>query len=635
MFCKNCGMALPDGAQFCGVCGTMQEVAPPVEAPVEPPIEAVAPVEAPVEPPVEAVAPVEVPVEAPIEAPADFAAPDFTAEEPKKKKFKLKKILLPAVAVVTAAAVLLCVFNWGWIQKCWLDLFGKPEALRDKVVAEQIETVANNLSKQYGSSIQTVKDVLNGDKHVNATMELVVGDTAEELLVDLLGEYGGVDGVEDLVSKLDGTYISLAGGNTDDLFQWAYTVGIGGEELLSVGAVADLVNRELFVAVPTLSDYYLDLSDVFADAMTELETSIQQEDIEAIETALELLDALPSEEVINKLLNKYITVALTEFDDVSKDKETLSIGGIKEKVTVLETSVSEADAMAACKAVMKEATKDSDIKKIIVDLVDAINETSDIGMSGDEVYEEFKSAVVMALEEMGEYEPDTEEILVVTQYLNSAYEVAGIALEVEDEEVLYFATAKKGNDFAFEMEVSGMEILTGKGTNKKGIVNGTFKIKVEDQQVATIKVTNFDQNVLEQGGFKGSFEITPDAELMDQLLDAADLPSAITSVVSLADLGLKLDVNSTPGNSSVQISITANSEVLVGLKMTTTVSDKKVTAPSADKTTEDVMEWIETFEPDQLLDVLGDLGVPSDLLDELEDSFDEMKNGMDDLYDEL
>ena len=620
MNCKNCGTPLPDGAKFCGACGALQEVAAPVEAPaavapVEAPVEA--PAVAPVEAPVEAAAEVAAPVEMPYAAPADFADPDFSADEPKKKKFKLKRIILPAVAVLSAAAVLLCVFNWGWIKLWFTDMFGKPEALRDKVVAEQTETLANNLSKQYGNSIRTMKDVMNGDKYVSASMELIVSDEAEDLLANVLGAaVGDADTVADVVSMLDGSYVTFGAGNTDDLFQLAYQVGIGGKELLSIGAIADLVNRELYVAVPTLSDYYLDLSTYFADAMAELEASIQQEDIEAMAAAAELLDALPSEEVVNKLLKKYIAVALAEFDDVSKDKETLSIGGIKEKVTVLETSVSEADALAAVKAVLKEVAKDSDIEKIIVDFVDTVNGIEDTGMSGDEVYEELMASIDLALESLDDVDADTEEILVVTQYLNSSYEVVGIALEAEDEDVLYYATATKGNDFACEMEVNGMTIMTGKGTNKKGIVNGTFKIKAEDQNIATIKVSNFDKNVLEEGGFKGSFEIVPDAELMDMALSSADLPSAITSVISLTDMGLKVDINKSANNSSVKLSITSDGEDMLGIKFTTSITDKPVTAPSADRTTDDVQEWVSTIDYDALLDALIDLGLPSDLLNE-------------------
>lgn len=116
MFCPKCGNQNPDGAAFCGSCGsalTQQEIpAKPVEPPTRP-----AETPPPVNDPTAYAAP---PEEAPSRAyePAEYAStagreapPRSDAPKPEKpKKSPLVPILIACVAVLAAAVVVLAVF---------------------------------------------------------------------------------------------------------------------------------------------------------------------------------------------------------------------------------------------------------------------------------------------------------------------------------------------------------------------------------------------------------------------------------------------------------------------------------------------------------------------------------------------
>ncbi len=116
MFCPKCGNQNPDGAAFCGSCGsalTQQEIpAKPVEPPTRP-----AETPPPVNDPTAYAAP---PEEAPSRAyePAEYAStagreapPCSDAPKPEKpKKSPLVPILIACVAVLAAAVVVLAVF---------------------------------------------------------------------------------------------------------------------------------------------------------------------------------------------------------------------------------------------------------------------------------------------------------------------------------------------------------------------------------------------------------------------------------------------------------------------------------------------------------------------------------------------
>ena len=83
MFCNNCGNQLPDGAQFCGACGSA--VTPAEETPV--------------------VAVEETQVLEPVETAEVFEAPETQETKPAKKGLK-KFIIIGAAALVAVAAIL-------------------------------------------------------------------------------------------------------------------------------------------------------------------------------------------------------------------------------------------------------------------------------------------------------------------------------------------------------------------------------------------------------------------------------------------------------------------------------------------------------------------------------------------------
>lgn len=620
MICKYCGAPIEDGAERCPLCGAVLDtVAEPVEAPAEVPVEA--PAEAPAEP-------VEDPAvdAAPMENVDGFEAVSFSEPEPKKKR-NLKKILIPVVAVIAAAAVALCIWKWDWICLKWTDLFGEDQDLRDKVTTQQTDQVVDGLSQQYGSTLDNLKGVLTGDKYITTTLELVVSDDAEDLVKEyediIVGFVGDDFDVYEMVQLLDGSYVTVAGGGTEEELLAAIRAGINGKEVIGAGVVANLVEETLIASVPMLSEHKLDLSSELSELLAEY----RMDGADSVETALVLLDAMPSKETVNKLLKKYISLALAEFDDVSKEKDTLNIGGIKEKVTVLETEITYSDLCDAFAAVLEELQVDTEVEEIILDVASALYEAGAITEAPEEVYDAFCESLDDEIEyyqELADEDYDGE--LVWTQYLNSSYEIIGMEFEVDGDEILYYATATKGKEFATEVELNRHTIITGEGTNEKGIVNGTYKIDCgvladlfyfgDLDATIDVKVSNFDKNAFKNGDIKGSFVITPDDELIQELVYAADMPSYIgAAATSMFDLGIKLEINTVGGSDSLLIGISDGSDVLVGVKLTTTVSDEKIEVPTASEDALSPEEWEETIDFDKLLAALEKAGVREEWLE--------------------
>ena len=585
-------------------------------------------------------------VEAPVAAPAPVAEAPAAAfvdpfapaqPEPAAPKKKGKALAIAAIAVVAAAAVFVaCIAGplwFGWFPNTKLakqvtKWFGSDEAYMSAVEAQTVNTLSDSISKGYGSAITNLKDVLSGDKYTDVTISLELGDTVKTLLESAIAEMGmnepGVEEYIDLVDLLDGASISMAGGNTDDLYKIAFGIGIGGEDLLAYDMIYDLANLEAFMAIPTISDAYLDISQIFDE--------LDMEDVAAVGQAMDLIDALPSEEVVNKLLKKYIQLALDQFTNVSKENDTLKVGGISEKVTVLTTKIGPKDVMKAAKAVLKELPKDSDVKAMIIDLGDAMGVISGQEGYGEELYDNLIDGLDDAaamLESAGEYTEDGAYVI-LTDYVNGSHEIVGRKISAQEDgekqEMFYYATATKGNDYAFEMEVQGMKVLTGKGTNQKGILNGTYSVDGamilggdEPMDLVTIKVVDYDSNAMKENHLKGTFIITPGEELMEMALGEAELPAWLTSSISLMDCNLKITADMSLTGGSYGIALCAGTEILLGFNVKSSITDTPVEVPAPDKVfdVEDIDRWLDTVDLSKLIASLEKLGLPKEITDAL------------------
>ena len=471
---------------------------------------------------------------------------------------------------------------------------------------------------------------MSGDKYVSTTISLEMGDALKDMINSAVNSAVGGNNpamdaaqISDLISKLDGAAITIGGGQANDIYRTTLGLGIGGEELLSYDVIIDLLNLKGYMAIPTLSDTYLEISKFFE--------GINVEDVAAVGQATDLLEALPSEEVINNLLKKYIQLALDQFTDVSKDSDTLEVGGVEEKVTVLKTKIGQKDLLKAAKAVMKELKKDDAVEDLLVDLGDAMGAINGQENAGQQLYDSFVQALGMAdamEDEMGAYEDDDEDAgyIQLTDYVNASHEIVGRKISMcygsEKQEMFYYATATKGDNYAFELEVQGMKVLSGKGTNKKGIINGTYKVQMDEQgekvEYATIKVENFDSNGFKANALKGTFIITPNAELLQDLIDSADLPAEVTSALSLLDCSLKIEVDmAADGNGYFKVGICNGSKNLVAIRIDTKITDEKVSVPSTDKTVdiENIDAWLDTVDLSKLINSLKKLGLPEEMFE--------------------
>lgn len=600
MFCRNCGSKIEDGNVFCTQCG-----AAVMGADAQP----------------------QVPQAQPAPAPAkeDFVLASPTEKPVKQKKPRSKKWIAPvAILCVIAIAVVAVVLNWnaitglfgGGMQASGNHNGGDSSKLTG---AEHLSKVENNSLGGYADSVSKVYGQLLKNETfaggAQTSLTLRVGDD----MLDLLMDNTGAD-----LSWLSEFGLNMDVNTQDALAQAKLKLLLEGKKLLDLDVIFDSDSEKIWMAIPDLSSDYLEMD------LAELGLNLGDFG-NTMESVSALQAALPSEETVNTLLKKYIAIVLESIEDADKETETLELDGLKQNATALTVKITEKDLLNIAIKILEEAKNDQALKGIVEEFGAYIDSTNPNNV-GIDYYAEFTNAVELAIKNLNDElaSASAENYIRITTYVDSADKVIGRTLKVvsggETVQTLYYRTVTEGDNFRFKASVSEL-VITGSGTVKENVLDGEYTVTVSDTEYLVLKISDFDQAKLERGYLSGTIRLEPSSQLIKELVGNSNL----TIFADLA-LELKLDTSDTAAN--VDIDVFANDSLLVGLTMNTKITDgSSIKKPSSKDTVnamdeEEVMEWIQDMDFDELLQNLKAAGVPSEYVDALETMVADMLDGM-------
>ncbi len=619
MICKYCGKELVEGSKFCEECG--KEVVVEEQAPQEPEVkeevaaseqpaeEAAAEVVAEEQSVAEQVAEEQPAAEQVAEEPA-FAEPKFDAPVKKGKKKKVFAVLIPVIAVLVALAIVATMF-FNVIKGFFVKTFGSDEDYFKFVETKAFGSVTDDVSEFYGNVFEGLKST-DTDVAVSESIKLNVGDTVIDLLEETIENETG-ESID--LAWLDTVTINMDVNAKNNINQLLATVNINGKEFVDMDYIMDMDKGEVFVAFLSLSDKYL---------KGEISANQDAQQLMEILSDEDLRKALPEQDKLDKLLDKYIEVIFENIDDVEKSSDVIEIGDIEQKLTVLEAEISQEDALDIASAVLKTAKKDAELKSYIKDVAKYL-EKKELIPDSDMVYDSFKDYIEEAIDAIDgtEIDEDDDSVIVWTDYVNSKHEVVGRKFAADENEILYYALVRDGNKFAYELECQGIK-LSGEGTDKKDVVNATYTLESNETEICDIALIDYKTNA---DYLNGKIRISPSDDLMEEL----DLDSGIASALSIANPSIELNIEGGEKSGKMEINIVSGEEVLVGL--TATFKEEKpsnIKKPdSSDVYEEDeVDEWASEIDVQDLLDKLDEIGISTDFIGSL------MAPSYDDYYDD-
>lgn len=588
MFCANCGNEMKEDDIFCNQCGfrkPKEEQTQPAEQPVVQNAEQSAPQleEQPVTQPVQTEAPV---------------------AGQKKGKWIFAAALAAAVVVVLAV-ILILVFRSESMQNWTKKTFSQPEEYYQWVEGRAVENRTACAADIYQDVIRDSIKIYDTSVNVEAKLELA---EAGKDMVSLLG-MAGVD-----MSWLEEAAVS--GGITikDN------KIAVNAEEAgtISVVAMMDLAEEKGYIQFPDISSTYMG-SDV--DGAEEL--------IEVFEALKIVYENTPDKKQVEKLLNKYVELALTCIDDVEMSDGHIRAEGVSQDCVELEVTIDEKVMADVAETVLSAMAEDEELEKLIVKSISTMEEADldlladlDFDMDAEEIYEELQEALEDAAGQTRYIKENDMEIVMVV-YVDSKGNICGRSLEYEGVTV-EMVMAHAGNDFGYKLEckAEGESVaLTGSGKDKGGKLTGEFAVEYNGMAFVEIQVDGLDTDKLANGQLNGVLTISPSSALVR----AADI-SEYSSVVG--EMAVVIKAESGTDNLHLECKVQQDDEEWGSFTVSLSRGDGKIVAIPAGKEVievedvDDFEDWFETVEWDNLIEKLEDAGIPFQVIDLLEEVAD-------------
>ena len=500
-----------------------------------------------------------------------------------KPKVNIKMIAIISATVVALIAAI-CLL-WKPVAK----LLGLSSlSPRDQFIS--VET-------QYANDCADAISAVYGDLMVCLEEGLVAGESEIKLrlgdqVVDLLSTQMGID-----ASWLDGVAIRMHTASDLRYMQVSMIPVVGEVELFTLDIIYDSQEQKILAGVPEMNSTYLFNVENVDSVPT---TPMDQEMIDAF------LKAMPTEQAVNALLRKYFQTALSAIKTVIRETEKVTIEGITQECTVLQTQLDAVTYMDMAIAVLKEAKQGADLYSMVTQI-------SDLVAPGDHIPDKSEwgaeiDKLITALEDE-KSKVDTESVVTWKIYLDNKDRLIGFASEVSDTgDSARIVTVRNGKKFASEVNVGNMLVLAASGTKDNNKINGKFKLLVSGMEMATFEIIDFDSKKLDQNELSGTVRVKV-SKLISELVFATSTGIDLTTDIVFSD-------EYADGGLGVYVYMADQMVGGIGMKVEQ-IEDYTIEIPSkfADANNEDAMEnWLSDVDFEKITENMNKAGIPEEVI---------------------
>ena len=554
----------------------------------------------------------------PNQAPVAQPAPAFTVnapmgEKPKKKKGKGGKIAISIIAVVLVIALLGWLFlpmfdGLGTIVRFFKRTFMDPT---DYIVDVEKKAAAD-VAKKYATAYDAAMKNSNTWDTANQTQtDIQLSDS----VLALLEEYLAQEGMDLDLGWLENISLDTNTSMKDGKMSADVGVALNNAHLCTISTIWDLESQIMYIGIPELSSTYfeMDMEDVFGEDLSDLYPTMMQSQ----EMYERLIEAMPSGDELEDLINRYVGIVLDHVKDVEKANETVKVDGVEQKLLVMTTEFSQKEVIDIALDLLKELRDDQMVKDLLVSAAEISGEDADAMADS---YTQGLDELIANCEASRE-EATGKKFITLETYLDSKDNIVGrnVTISAEGEKAkINYITVTKGEKFAFEgkVEIPGEEtvLVTGSGTIKGGKTNGEYVLEIMGEDYLTLKVE--DYSATESGTFSGTFILSPESALLDSM----DLDSAVLQLIG-GNVGIKISMDTTGETPSMSFGLLAGSMELFNVDMRSkngeagTISMPDISIELYNEY--DLIEWLADADLNTLVENLEKTGIPSEYTDTL------------------
>lgn len=525
------------------------------------------------------------------------------------KNSSVIKVVLIAGA---AAAVLLIVViaNFAALNNFLHKTFSSPEKYYQYVEKKNVEELAKNTGSLYDTYVLSYKDFF--DTATNASVTVELDDAGQDLL-----QLAGLAGVN--LSWIENA--SLSGGMAikDDKLSMNLSTAVNKDKLASLVMMIDVREGEAFIQIPELTSTYIGVD--LKEAMGYSYDDFADEWEEMKETYGEAFSSLPSQAKFEKLLGKYMKIALGCVEDVNKKSRSLKVQGVEQKCTVLEVTIDARTVADMLDAILEEANRDQELKNLIVDLAEAYGE------DGDEAYDDLMDDLEYLYDELRRDRSGDE--IVMTVYVDGKGNVVGRELKIEDMTIARLMP-EKGSKFGYELSVEqrgGESVsITGSGKRSGDKIDGDFNVNYNGAAIMNISTDDLNLATLKKGQLNGKLTVSLGSGI-------ARVAGGVSGISMLQDMELSLTAKSSSDSAQYSIGLVYDKERVGSLSVSAdrsrssaikTPNDKNVIFVERER---DFEKWVDEIDWDKVVSNLEKTDLPRSAIRAVEDFGDTIDGG--------
>lgn len=565
MYCKKCGTSIAEGTDVCPACGyAKEEAAEEINANVQ--------------------------AEESATTENAFEEPSFEPEQkPSKGK---KKIIIAAIACVAALAIVLTtILNFDTLKGFAIKKFGSDADYYGYVEKAAWDGVREDIVSAYGD----FKDNI-GTQSVSSTIGFDVGDGINNLLSL------GIN--DELVDLVDNASIKFDMAQNNALSQLKLALSVSENPILNLDVITDLLNGNGYIGLPNIvKDYLAAKIDVATDKLIIYDEAFW--------------DAMPDADQLDKLLDKYFDLVIDSITQVEKTEDELKVGDVTQKCTVIKFELSPELVLNTAEKVLTTLKADKDVEKIVKD-VNTYLAGKDLVDSTD-AYNELVKFIEKSVEAIKK-EKDAlagEKAITVLTFIDGDHNIIGREVIDAEQTMMSVKKARNKDNFAVEILLADQFEVTGKGTEKGGVVNGEYSFEIDGSDMFVVTLKDFKADGITDGVASGSIKVSGTDELWGEM----DLDVTVRTLLKLYDPAIELVVDNTKNASNVTINLIGQDKVLFGISFNSQKSKlPQITIPGAtvDSANQDELQnWLESFDLDGLKDTFEEAGLPEGIVDSL------------------
>lgn len=581
MFCRKCGTPTEGDATICPKCEALEQQ----QAQPATPAEEVPDIENILSTPQTEVPQTEAPVETE-EVPFTLGTVE-QEEMPKKGKF-LKALLLIGGIAAVAALVFLVVS---------LVTRKNPEERYVALKEDFVESAVEGISQFYEGYEQGAEGTINA---VSAKLRLLLG----EQILSTLEPAAGMD-----LSWLSDMGLDIELYPNVNMTEGIMDLVVGGKKVLTMDMIYN--NAVSYMSLPTLSSEFIkvtadDYTNALMDDMSTMPTTnFQEAQAEAEAMLRQLGEALPTQEQMQDMTRRYLTVILENLDNMTYEFQTVRAGQYEEELLVYTITLDNDTLTGIMLAAVEEMRTDKTLEEYLDKLSRTVGTTADL-------HAEFMNMLDQVDADVLGGQP-MEIAPAFKLYLNDEDEVVGLTLlnDATDAQsaVMEAVLVEDGGNFGFYMNVEGQSAVTGEGEYSGDAVTGNFKIYDDGTEMLKISLQEVE---ISDDAAVGTVELRLGEALMEELMGSDASMMTMVNPVLVATFDVAED------GGSAEFYLKAMGQKMFGLSLEVEyIDNKSVSLPTSAYESEEAQQWLATFDIAAFKQNLLDAGLPEELVEQI------------------